>query len=149
MAKRSNPYTEDFIQQRKMHVGLKQFNNNEDRLQKVYEKTLQLLFRGAKNIQNDIIQSCDTALVERKDGMKQLFIGKDGSLLHSGNMITEKNIGVQYCACNTLETDNCAYCEISLCAVCQHQCSICQQSYCSKCSLIGSEGAEICVSCYS
>ncbi|XP_050357848.1 apoptosis regulatory protein Siva-like [Nymphalis io] len=148
MAKRSNPYSEDFIQQCKMHVGLKQFNNNEDGLQKVYEKTLQLLFRGAKKIQNDIIQSCDTVHVERKDGMKQLFIGKDGSLLHSGNMNMQKKAGTHYCACNRLETNICAYCEIALCAVCQHQCGICQQSYCSKCSLIGSEGKEICVSCY-
>lgn len=36
MAKRSNPYIEDFVPQSKIHVGVKQFNNNEDRLQKVY-----------------------------------------------------------------------------------------------------------------
>lgn len=36
MAKRANPYSEDFIQQSKIFVNLKQFNNNEDRLKKVY-----------------------------------------------------------------------------------------------------------------
>lgn len=38
MAKRPNPYTDDFIQQSKTHVGLKQLNNNEDGLRKVYGK---------------------------------------------------------------------------------------------------------------
>lgn len=117
MAKRPNPYTDDFIQQSKIHVGLKQLNNNEDGLRKVYgkiwqkdqkvtlvsylflpilpyicayiqiaEKTLELLFRGAKKAQNGT-QNCETIHVERKDGMKQLFIGKDGTLLHFGNMV--------------------------------------------------------------
>lgn len=36
MAKRTNPFTEDYEPQSKVHVGLKQFNNNEDRLKKVY-----------------------------------------------------------------------------------------------------------------
>lgn len=36
--KRSNPFVEDFMPQRKVHLGLKQFNNNEDRLQEVYGK---------------------------------------------------------------------------------------------------------------
>lgn len=40
MAKRSNPFIDDYIQQSKVHVGLKQFNNNEERLQKVYGMTL-------------------------------------------------------------------------------------------------------------
>lgn len=52
------------------------------------EKTLQLLFRGAnKTEQDDEIQNSDLIPIERKDGMKQLFIGKDGSLLHSGSMV--------------------------------------------------------------
>lgn len=33
------------------------------------------------------MQNCETIHVERKDGMKQLFIGKDGTLLHFGNMV--------------------------------------------------------------
>lgn len=36
MAKRANPYTEDFIPQSKIYIDLKRFNNNEDRLNKVY-----------------------------------------------------------------------------------------------------------------
>ncbi|CAH2100494.1 unnamed protein product [Euphydryas editha] len=148
MAKRANPYTDDFIQQSKIYVGLKQLNNNEDGLRKVYEKTLELLFRGAKKSQNST-QSCETVHVERKDGMKQLFIGKDGSLLHFGNMAIDKNMEAQYCACSGLKVNCCAYCEIALCVACQHQCGVCQQFYCSKCSLIGQEGTEICVSCYT
>lgn len=38
MPKRCNPYIDDFVQQSKMHIGLKQFNNNEDKLKKVYGK---------------------------------------------------------------------------------------------------------------
>lgn len=36
MGKRANPFVEDFIPQCKVHVGLKQFNNNDERLKKVY-----------------------------------------------------------------------------------------------------------------
>lgn len=38
MAKRANPFAEDYIPQSKVYVGLKKFNNNEDRLKKVYGK---------------------------------------------------------------------------------------------------------------
>ncbi|CAH2253984.1 apoptosis regulatory protein Siva-like [Pararge aegeria] len=152
MAKRSNPYSEDYIQQSKTHVGLKQFNNNEDRLKKVYEKTLQLLFKGAKKtLQNELLQCSDVSSTEKKDGMKfkQLFISKNGGLVHSGTLPIEKNVVTQHCACNSLAAENCTYCEIDLCAACRHQCTACQLVHCSKCSLIGSEGSEICVSCYS
>lgn len=40
MAKRANPFLEDFVPQSKIHVGIKQFKNNEDRLQKVYGNTI-------------------------------------------------------------------------------------------------------------
>lgn len=36
MAKRANPFIHDFVKQSKTHIGLKQFNNNEERLKKVY-----------------------------------------------------------------------------------------------------------------
>lgn len=36
MPKRANPFTDDFIPQSKVHVNTKQFNNNDDRLKKVY-----------------------------------------------------------------------------------------------------------------
>ncbi|CAH0722098.1 unnamed protein product, partial [Brenthis ino] len=150
MPKRCNPYADDFIQQSKIHVGLKQFNNNEDKLKKVYEKTLQLLFHGSKKIRSeDVMQNPDLKPIEKKDGMKQLFIGKDGSLLYSGTLTIDKNLTIQHCACSGLKSDCCAYCEIVLCSFCQHQCKVCKLSYCSKCSLNGSEGTEICVSCYS
>lgn len=42
MAKRANPFIEDFVPQSKIHVGLKQFNNNEDRLQKVYGNVISI-----------------------------------------------------------------------------------------------------------
>ncbi|XP_061717774.1 apoptosis regulatory protein Siva-like isoform X1 [Cydia pomonella] len=83
MTKRSNPFTEDFVQQSKVHVGMKQFNNNEDRLQKVYEKTLELLFRGAK-MPTKSVSEITTVNEIRKDGFKQLFLGKDGHLQQSG-----------------------------------------------------------------
>ncbi|KAG6465551.1 hypothetical protein O3G_MSEX015223, partial [Manduca sexta] len=87
MAKRANPYMEDYIPQSKVHVGLKQFNNNEYRLKDVYEKTLDKLYKGAKKVtSSDIVNACDTQTI-RKDKMKQLFLGKDGSLLHSGNIV--------------------------------------------------------------
>ncbi|XP_045760537.1 apoptosis regulatory protein Siva-like [Maniola jurtina] len=152
MAKRSNPYSEDYIQQSKTHIGMKQYNNKEDRLKKVYEKTLQLLFQGAKkSLQHDQLQCTDISSTEKKDGMKfkQLFIGKDGGLLHSGTLATEKKTSEQLCACRGLVVDSCGYCESALCAACQRLCAVCQLLYCSKCSLNGSEGTEICVSCYS
>lgn len=44
MPKRCNPYIDDFVQQSKMHIGLKQFNNNEDKLKKVYGKYIYIFF---------------------------------------------------------------------------------------------------------
>ncbi|XP_034840882.1 apoptosis regulatory protein Siva [Maniola hyperantus] len=151
MAKRSNPYIEDYIQQSKTHIGMKQYNNKEDRLKIVYEKTLQLLFQGAKKSQQHDLQYADISSTDKKGGMKfkQLFIGKDGGLLRSGTLATAKNTSEQHCSCRGLVVGSCGYCECALCAACQRQCAVCQLLYCSKCSLNGSEGTEICVSCYS
>ncbi|XP_059054671.1 apoptosis regulatory protein Siva-like [Achroia grisella] len=147
MAKRANPFLEDFVPQSKTHVGLKQFNNNEYRLQKVYEKTLDLLFKGAKkSLAHDLIDSNITVL-KKKDNMKQLVIGKDGCL-HSGNVMVEKSRSTVQCNCGSESESSCAYCERSLCVCCQHHCARCAHPYCSQCSLIGLEGAEVCVSCY-
>ncbi|XP_023942755.2 apoptosis regulatory protein Siva [Bicyclus anynana] len=152
MAKRSNPYSDDYIQQSKTHVGRKQFNNNEDRLKKVYEKTLQLLYKGAKKtLQHNLLQCSEVSSTEKKDGVKfkQLFISKDGGLMDSGNLAAGKCIQVKHCACSGVAADQCSYCESALCATCQRACAVCQLLYCCKCSFPGSEGTEICVSCYS
>ncbi|XP_026727495.1 apoptosis regulatory protein Siva [Trichoplusia ni] len=155
MAKRSNPFTEDFIPQSKMHVGIKQYNNNEDRLKKVYEKTLLLLFRGAKkcptselcNIEDrkktDMMTSADN-----HSRMKQLFIGKDGTLLHIGNMISG-TLGIKQCSCGSGAESQCAYCEVDLCSECQHNCDRCKKGYCLHCTTTRLEDSEVCVSCYS
>ncbi|XP_026764468.1 apoptosis regulatory protein Siva-like [Galleria mellonella] len=149
MAKRANPFTEDFMPQSKIHVGLKQFNNNEDRLQKVYEKTLDLLFKGAKKpITHDLIEDSNMTVLKRKDNMKQLVIGKNGNLLHSSNVEAQKSAGAIKCNCSIEAESSCAYCERSLCVSCQRQCVRCDRPHCSHCSLTGSEGAVVCVSCY-
>ncbi|XP_068628316.1 apoptosis regulatory protein Siva [Battus philenor] len=147
--KRSNPFIEDFMPQSKVHVGLKQFNNNEDRLRKVYEKTLELLFRGAKksSCQNNASNQ-EVSVVNNRDGMKQLVIGKDGSLLNEEAKVQDKACAVTHCSCGAAVEVFCNYCERALCNSCQQFCTRCQMYHCSHCSLIGSEGAEICVSCY-
>ncbi|CAH0699419.1 unnamed protein product [Spodoptera exigua] len=117
MAKRANPFVDDFIPQSKVHVGIKQFNNNQDRLKQVYEKTLQLLFKGAKKCSSlDITHSEHTALsnTDKQDKMKQLFIGKDGSLLHSGKMVDNK-LRLKQCTCGSNVESQCAYCEAGGC----------------------------------
>lgn len=38
MPKRDNPFLGDFFQQSKMHIGIKQFNNKDERLKDVYSK---------------------------------------------------------------------------------------------------------------
>ncbi|CAK1599258.1 unnamed protein product [Parnassius mnemosyne] len=150
--KRSNPFIEDFMPQSKVHVGLKQFNNNEDRLKKVYEKTLDLLFKGAKKSSNiDLISNQTIATIYKKDGMKQLVIGKDGCLLSNSDeiQVQAQPTPMSQCSCGNTKTEgNCTYCERGLCITCQHFCARCEKYYCSQCSLIGSEGSEICVSCY-
>ncbi|XP_037300133.1 apoptosis regulatory protein Siva-like [Manduca sexta] len=147
MAKRANPYMEDYIPQSKVHVGLKQFNNNEYRLKDVYEKTLDKLYKGAKKVtSSDIVNACDTQTI-RKDKMKQLFLGKDGSLLHSGNIVENKP-EAKLCSCGGNSEGQCSYCEKALCVNCQHSCSLCSLTHCSQCMLMGSESSEVCVSCY-
>lgn len=54
------------------------------------EKTLLLLFKGAKKCcPQEVTHSEHAALTttDKQDKMKQLFIGKDGTLLHSGKMV--------------------------------------------------------------
>ncbi|KAF9795586.1 hypothetical protein SFRURICE_004958 [Spodoptera frugiperda] len=151
MAKRTNPFVEDFVPQSKVHIGMKQFNNNHDRLKQVYEKTLLLLFKGAKKCcPQEVTHSEHAALTttDKQDKMKQLFIGKDGTLLHSGKMVDNK-LQLKQCACGCTVESQCAYCEVSLCCGCQHICVHCERSHCVHCIMIGLEGAEICVSCYS
>ncbi|KAI8429380.1 hypothetical protein MSG28_000025 [Choristoneura fumiferana] len=118
MAKRSNPYIEDFVPQSKIHVGVKQFNNNEDRLQKVYEKTLELLFRGAKKLPGkSVTEQAEKTNDNKKDGLKQLFLGKDGHLMQSG--VLEEH-STHKCACRVPSDDRCGYCEKTLCGSCRH-----------------------------
>ncbi|XP_041974273.1 apoptosis regulatory protein Siva-like [Aricia agestis] len=148
MSKRSNPYAEDYIPQSKTYVSLKQFNNNEHRLQKVYEKTLDMLFKGAnKPIEEESIKT-NGIKQQKKDGKKQLFIGRDGSLLHTGFQVSEKS-AVEECECGNIKAEHCAYCESVLCTSCQHHCQRCSQYYCSRCSLSGLDSSEVCVSCYT
>ncbi|XP_013187963.1 apoptosis regulatory protein Siva [Amyelois transitella] len=149
MTKRSNPFIEDFVPQSKVHVGMKQFNNNNIRLQSVYEKTLELLFTGAKKstVQN-VIDNSNTTASHKRDNLKQLFIGKDGTLLHCGT-ITSCEATLIQCACGSGKETSCGYCEKPLCSKCQHLCASCDACYCSHCSLPGYEGAELCVSCYN
>ncbi|XP_021199499.1 apoptosis regulatory protein Siva isoform X1 [Helicoverpa armigera] len=153
MAKRSNPFIEDFVQQSKIHVGMKQFNNNEDKLKKVYERTLLLLFKGAKKCPPVIISEDTVNTSEKQGKMKQLFIGKDGGLMHSGSMKSSLQVqsmsGIKQCSCGSKDESQCAYCEVSLCCDCQHMCIRCERQHCACCTMIGSEGAEVCVSCYS
>ncbi|CAG9783386.1 unnamed protein product [Diatraea saccharalis] len=146
MAKRSNPFTDDFIPQSKIHVGNKQFNNNEVRLEKVYEKTLELLYKGAKK--PTVLESSVVPVPTRKDKMKQLFIGKNGSLLHSGTMVQNAISVKGLCRCGGSSVLNCAYCERVMCTQCERLCTRCNHSYCFHCSLLGSDGSEVCVSCY-
>lgn len=55
------------------------------------EKTLQMLFEGAKKSQNNnnnnSIHEINGIAVDRKNKMKQLFIDKNGSLSHSGTLV--------------------------------------------------------------
>ncbi|KAL0850657.1 hypothetical protein ABMA28_012408 [Loxostege sticticalis] len=148
MAKRSNPFTDDFVPQSKVHIGAKQFNNNEDRLKKVYEKTLDLLFKGANK--QCPIESSETPNIvpECKERMKQLFIGKDGSLIHSGTMLQSASLASPECACGSAADVPCSYCDKALCADCRQYCVCCDKYYCSFCSFMGSEGSKVCVSCY-
>ncbi|XP_038208864.1 apoptosis regulatory protein Siva-like isoform X2 [Zerene cesonia] len=136
MAKRANPFSEDFVQQRKIHVGIKQFNNNNERLEKVY---------SAKKTQRDS-NKIEVEINTKKDGLKQLFIAPDGSLLHSGEMV--KVVASVECACGEATEDECAYCEAALCARCERPCARCARVYCTRCCIFEAEGTEVCVSCY-
>ncbi|XP_026323658.1 apoptosis regulatory protein Siva-like [Hyposmocoma kahamanoa] len=156
MAKRANPFIEDFVPQSKIHVGIKQFNNNEDRLQKVYEKTLELLFRGAKKPTAHvapIVASADEYAPHKKDKMKQLCIGRNGMLSRQWTIPEQKcqlGVGECHCACGGMLIEaRCEYCETGLCASCRFCCTTCRGNYCSSCTLTGCEATAVCVSCYN
>ncbi|KAI5637371.1 cd27 binding protein (Siva) domain-containing protein [Phthorimaea operculella] len=149
MAKRANPYAEDYVTQSKVYIGVKQvLNNNESKLKKMYEKTMELLFQGAKKPNLQEALNNNNNIYPSKDKMKQLCIGKDGTLVHTETAVIQQHLLGQ-CACSRPLESQCAYCEAALCSSCQHGCSLCQKLYCSRCLLVGSEEAEVCLSCYS
>lgn len=51
------------------------------------EKTLDLLFKGAKKTTTQDVSNDPGVITTKKDKMKQLFIGSNGALLHSGSLV--------------------------------------------------------------
>ncbi|GBP78863.1 Apoptosis regulatory protein Siva [Eumeta japonica] len=150
MPKRSNPFVDDYIQQTKTRVGLKQFNNNEERLRQIYEKTMKLLFQGAKLASVSKASSTIANNLRKPDKMKQLFISNKGTLQQAGSLVPHEasNKEIQ-CSCNEpLKEIMCTYCDVWLCGSCCQFCKSCHRHYCKKCSFISEDDGSVCVSCY-
>ncbi|XP_015601301.1 apoptosis regulatory protein Siva [Cephus cinctus] len=169
MPKRACPFDDNLSPQLKVHVGQKQVDNGvfkEARMKKVYDKTLNLLKLGAKELaQNENDDSIDTKPAEifapkvlctnkskSQQNLKQMILNNKLQLETTGKDI--KDIPLGLCGCCRMidqnESTKCCYCDKILCSSCLANCSKCFETFCKNCSLIMYDGGEhsLCLNCY-
>ncbi|XP_012270957.1 apoptosis regulatory protein Siva [Orussus abietinus] len=167
MPKRACPFDEDLSPQLKTHVGQKEVNNGvskDERMKQVYDRTLNLLKEGAKELahrlnESDSInsiscfpQKIQPCLKSNRLHSKQMILNNKLQLENSDKKIQEKLPDL--CGCcriiESSESSKCRYCDQVLCSGCLTECSKCTETYCQNCSFIVYENGEhtICLSCY-
>lgn len=149
---------EDSRLQSKIHVGLKEVNQgicSDSNMKAVYQKTLDLLFRGSKP------KVCpETNLIPPPVAIpskySQMTITPSGLISHEPRKETATEpITLLTCQCPsclnsyTMLPGKCKFCEMSVCEGCQKPCAMCLGEYCTKCSMkvYSREEFNVCFSC--
>ncbi|XP_064101994.1 apoptosis regulatory protein Siva-like [Macrobrachium nipponense] len=164
MPKRSYPFGDEdsYGPQHKVHVGEKQLANgvsSQDKMKAVYDKTLSLLYRGAKNIMNNNAEPMDLTPAIQKDtrsNLHQMVLTPQGTLVkphHTVDIVTGRLEGPSVCvSCKTMikfTRPPCSYCECTFCDKCARSCHLCKGDFCTNCSLTIylHEERVVCLSC--
>ncbi|KAK7075180.1 hypothetical protein SK128_000574 [Halocaridina rubra] len=165
MPKRSYPFLGDdsFSPQLKKHVDEKRVNNGvlcQDKMKAVYDRTLSLLYNGARNYMNnntnEAMDASPSTQKVSKNNLHQMVLTTHGTLtkpLHITKGMSSQLQSTTVCdTCKnitSLKHLTCAYCECKLCYNCIRTCHFCKGDFCRKCSLTIylQEEHVVCLSC--
>ncbi|XP_015520080.1 apoptosis regulatory protein Siva isoform X1 [Neodiprion lecontei] len=168
MPKRMCEFDDDLAPQSKIHVGQREVDNGvekETHMKKVYDRTLDLLMTGARELSQKMNKSIDLDLTDPvpsvivpaakstpQQNFKQMFLNNKLQLETKGECAKTVPIGICGC-CRVIDdygSHNCYYCEKVLCSSCLAQCVKCLESFCQNCSIIAYDTREynICLNCY-
>ncbi|XP_036903961.1 apoptosis regulatory protein Siva isoform X2 [Sturnira hondurensis] len=170
MPKRGSPFGDAAPLQLKVRVGWKELGRGvcaERYSREIFERTRQLLFRGAQAYMHHVWEeSC--AVVDLPESPKpgpteapraargQMLIGPDGRLTRRRAQACEADVsGMVSRACSSCVravdgTAVCSQCERALCGRCVHTCRGCGAAACTVCTLVdcGDVPEEVlCASC--
>ncbi|XP_057332954.1 uncharacterized protein LOC130672402 [Microplitis mediator] len=156
--KRCRPFDENLTRQLKVHVGLKESADKDEKereLQKIYDRTMQLLKNGPK-ITDDV-----TINKENKKNagyhfelprFKQMVLTNNLELEVSKKIIMplDKQICTNCKQLNVIDRTCCFLCIEFHCPKCLSECNKCLEVFCPKCSLTIYDGGEHveCLACY-
>ncbi|XP_045616925.1 apoptosis regulatory protein Siva [Procambarus clarkii] len=165
MPKRACPFEESFRPQLKVHVGVKEVESGvlkKDKMKAVYDRTLNLLFCGAKNVMNNnAVEKMDASPTGQtntnsQNTLHQLVLTSAGTLARpqslSQKLPSQPNTTNTCVSCHkvaTLPRPPCGYCECKLCDSCTRTCHFCGGNFCPKCSLTVylEDEKTVCLSC--
>ncbi|XP_047591380.1 apoptosis regulatory protein Siva isoform X2 [Lutra lutra] len=170
MPKRGCPFADAAPLQLKVRVGQRELSRGvcaEQHSREIFEKTKQLLFRGAQAYMDHVWEeSC--AIVDLPESPKpgptealraargQMLIGPDGRLTRSQAQAAEADLpGAATRACSSCVraldgTAVCGQCERALCGRCVRACCRCGAVACSLCALVDCGDVHetlLCASC--
>jgi len=135
---------EDSRLQSKIHVGLKEINQgicSDSNMKAVYQKTLDLLFKGLKpKLQSEA--NITAPIVTMPSKYSQMTITSNGLISNEPIKKTvSQPVTMLPCQCPscsnffTILSGKCKFCELSVCEGCQKPCAMCLGEFCPKCSM--------------
>ncbi|XP_050696817.1 apoptosis regulatory protein Siva-like [Eriocheir sinensis] len=164
MPKRPCPFEDDLSPRAKVQAGPWGARLGGKR-REVYDRTLTLLFSGAKNVTNnntpEVMDASPTATATAASptSLQQLLLTPHGTLakppqdMQALPALRSQPATLSACVgCRRVSPDLlacCHYCECRLCEDCQRACHFCGGSFCPKCSLAVylQEERVVCLSC--
>ncbi|XP_058018838.1 apoptosis regulatory protein Siva [Ahaetulla prasina] len=162
MPKRSYPFADSSPVQLKTRVRLKELSQGvlgERYRREIFEKTKQLLFKGAQTYMNNacsssamgtyLIAQYPESCIDKSEMCSwhscngQMLIGQDGKLRQPCASEMVVPVGVSKACSSCIRTvdikDVCTQCDQYICQNCSKLCSCCSTIVCSLCSIIESE----------
>ncbi|XP_038401841.1 apoptosis regulatory protein Siva [Canis lupus baileyi] len=170
MPKRGCPFADAAPLQLKVRVGQRELSRGvcgDQHSREVFEKTKQLLFRGAQAYMDHLWEE-GCAIVDLPESPKpgptealraargQMLIGPDGRLTRSQAQASEADpsgAATRACSSCVRAVDGkaaCGQCERALCGRCVHVCSSCGGVACALCALVDCGDVHesvLCASC--
>ncbi|XP_069685481.1 apoptosis regulatory protein Siva [Periplaneta americana] len=140
MPKRICPFDCDLIPQTKIHISEKEAYHG-DNMKSVYDKTLKMLFNGAKRAfstdDSQITSSDVQSSVVLKQNYKQMFLGNHCQLKSNGIIKPEPQLHCERCSLRKTDVQGrCTFCEKILCVQCIVACAKCGEEFCKPCTLV-------------